>query len=57
LERAYEEVEEMKIHINKRSGQASVTLPIAIVRAKGIKDKQDAEWLIDNVGQMILRIN
>jgi len=46
----------VRIQINKRSGQASVTLPIAIVRAKGIKDKQEAEWVIDNLGQLILKI-
>jgi hypothetical protein len=46
----------VKIYIGNKNGQATVTIPKAIVKAKGIRHLQDAEWIIDNVGQLILRV-
>jgi len=46
----------VKIYIGNKSGQAQVTIPKAIVQAKGIRHLQEAEWVIDNLGQLILRI-
>ncbi|MBU1165893.1 AbrB/MazE/SpoVT family DNA-binding domain-containing protein [Candidatus Micrarchaeota archaeon] len=39
----------------KKTGQTLVTIPAAIVRAKGLKHGQEMEWIIDNLGQLILK--
>jgi len=46
----------VKVYIGKKTQQASITIPKAIVRAKGIRHQQEAEWIIDNLGQLILRM-
>jgi hypothetical protein len=46
----------VKIYIGNKNGQATITIPKAIVQAKCIKHMQEAEWVIDNLGQLILRI-
>ena len=46
----------VKIYFGNKNGQAQVTIPKAIAKAKGLRHMQEAEWVIDNLGQMILRI-
>ena len=46
----------VKIYIGNKNGQAQVTIPKAIVKAKGFKHMQEVEWKIDNLGQLILII-
>lgn len=43
-----------KIYLNKR-GQFFLTVPAAIARAKGLHGGQEIEWVIDNLGQLIIR--
>ena len=38
-----------------KKGQCFVTVPKAIARAKGWKGGDEVEWIIDNLGQLILR--
>lgn len=45
----------VKIYTAKNN-QTVVTIPAAIVKAKGLKSGQEAEWVIDNLGNLIFRL-
>ena len=45
----------VKLYCNKKSGQSVLTLPVAIRKAKGWGHGQELEWIIDNMGQLILK--
>ena len=45
----------VKLYANKSTGQLVVTVPAAIARAKGLTGGKECEWIIDNVGALILR--
>ena len=45
----------IKLYMNKATGQAVLTLPAAIRQAKGWTNGQELEWVIDNMGQLILK--
>jgi len=44
----------VKLYRSKR-GTWLVPIPKAVAEAKGFKDKQEMDWVIDNVGQLILK--
>jgi antitoxin component of MazEF toxin-antitoxin module len=44
-----------KIYVNPKTGQTSLNIPKSLARAKGFYNKQEVEWVIDNLGQLILR--
>jgi antitoxin component of MazEF toxin-antitoxin module len=39
-----------------KTGQLLVTIPRAIAQAKGFKKGMELEFVIDNLGQLILRL-
>ena len=44
-----------KIYINQKTGQTTVIIPKAITLAKNFHHKQEIDWVIDNLGQLILK--
>jgi len=45
----------VKIYENKSNGQVFITIPKAIFKAKSFRGGQEMEWIIDNLGQLILK--
>jgi hypothetical protein len=45
----------VKIYENKSNGQVFITVPKAIYKAKGFKSGQELDWVIDNLGNLILK--
>jgi antitoxin component of MazEF toxin-antitoxin module len=45
----------VKIQELKHGGQLIITVPRAIAQAKGFKKGMELEYVIDNLGQLILR--
>lgn len=45
----------VKIYENKQNNQVFITIPRAIFKAKGFRGGQEMEWIIDNLGQLILK--
>jgi len=43
------------VKIQKVSGSLLVTIPAGIASAKGWKQGDEAEWILDNMGNLILR--
>jgi hypothetical protein len=45
----------VKIQELKHGGQLIITIPRAIAQAKGFKKGMELEFIIDNMGQLIIR--
>lgn len=45
----------IKLYMNKKTGQAVITLPAALRKLRGWQNHQELEWTQDTFGNLILR--